>query len=609
MTTLSGGISTSAPVAAVKDTGYSSSPWADLMAGLVSSTYMAPTYSQPSYSVPTLPVYTAPTTIDNSSTTPINVNYSPIQQSSATMNVPGVNFPTLVGLSPTDTPQPVQIGGRLYNSNQVIADAPTQSFAPGQQPQFDTVNDGAYGYQGTMIPANPNTPPASYQLGGGYTDMPENLPAPNLNDVGMPNPYGTRPIAPTVVNGPIQQAAYSVPSYWVNQLPNRDDYFQHYGVNNPGPALTANPMSWIKRGIASMPSVAHAKAANARAVAEWHKEDANRITQMAQTMGPSMLGFNKEQMAQQQANFRLEVQAWNQGALAALQFMLDQEDKKTIDAAKALSSLSQAFLLPPTVIGDTGALDQMGRPIIGQIPNREKIALIRLAAGTLGLTEADIYGLSKVQDVNAAEQQKQAALATREKALEVSKLQQLLPYEISLLKARIAEVRAQANVLNSQARTANFNVKQREAIAKYERWGMIADSMDRVSKMLVGKATRNANIQEATLRNKKLMADTLKARMEANAIPEESAAKMSSALAALAFNNTDANSQKVGAALLKSIEEALNGNQQQMQPMPVPTNQPQTNKPWRNAQAPQIDPSYFSGRPLTNAPVTAVAGE
>lgn len=577
---------------------------------------------QPAYTVPvqsySASVPTLPVSVGGGGGEPaINVNNTPVLQSSATMNLAPMQFPNMPNFTPEQQPGMINIGGRNYGADQLIAANPQVSFAPGV-PQMDTVSDGAYGYSGTMLPAAPTTTGQPYQLGGNMGNMPEMLPAPDIAQMGMPNPFIERPAQVNYYQSSPAQDIRTLPQTAIDMLPDRNDYMPSPDTFIPPmqrqhKSFAGKLMAPIAQGVWAMRGQANARAGMLQAAEDRYKTDLNSRVTMLQTMMPGVINANREMMQQMGADSRVAHQAFNQGALAVLNFMLDQEDKKILDAAQSMELLSRAFLLPPTVIGETGQIDQTGRPVFAPVVNRQKTAMIRGAARTLGLNEADIWGLSQVQDPNAAEEQRQAAIATRQKAFDLAKLQQMLPYELGLLKAHIAETNAQAGLAEAQAgstdteaATNKFNLTQRQKIAKYERWEAIAKAMDGISKMIVSRETRKAMIAKADLENKKIIEETYRTRLEGQAVPQEAAARMATALATLSLNATDPNSQKVAATLLKSIEETLNHSPSTQEPLP----RSQPKRPWQNAQQlPPLDPKYFNGQPLSFNNAPAIAGE
>lgn len=550
-------------------------------------------YNQPSYYDYYTPqtAYSMPVSYNNATANNnydySSINYSPVAVNNSAMNVSAPTFNPVAPSGIIDQAGAVQIGGRTYAPNQVIASADL-TYAPGGfaagRPQYDSLPDTAYGYSATAMPDKPGSNQQTFRMGSDVGEMPDMLPAPDTEQMGMPNPYKVPVQAPDYFNGQANQSMMAIPDQVINNAPNRADYY-------PPAQSMARPSNPFLRAIWAMPGQARQRAGINAAAEDRYQGDSNRYYQAMSTIMPGITGGLREISQQEGADYRLNRQAQNQGALSVLTHMLDQEDKKHMSTSQALDYLAKAFLLPPAVI------EQNGQPAI----NRQKLALIRAAAPVLGLNENDIYGLSHVQDMNAAEAQQQASIATRQKAFELKRMQQMLPHEIGLLKAHIAQSLAQANNLNADARTTNFNVRQRQAVAKYERWGIIANSFKAISDMLVAKGTRQATIDKATLENKRLVAETLKNEMTARAIPEEAAAKLASAIATLSFNSSDATSKHASAMLLQTLEDAISPGQATQQPRP-------TRRPVPQLPAPS--PSYFSGGPLSgNTPVATVAGD
>lgn len=547
---------------------------------------------------PVMPVQTSTTNA------PVNVELSPVQQSSSNLSLAPINFPNLPGFTPEQAPGMIQIGGRQYPADSVIAQA-TQSFAPGV-PQMDTMSDASAGYQATARPEQGQ----GYSLDAGQETLPDNF-------YGMPNPYMQRPVPQNYADSPSYQQAMNLPSDAINQLPQLNQFYSPA----PAPQLSANPMSWLQRGIYAMPGQARNRAAQyADAKDNWQKAlNAEAMIRQA-TLAPQ-INMAKEAMQQQGADYRLNAQAWNQGAQTMLEFNLDQQEKRILSHAQALDLAAQAFLMPPSVNG------QM---------NRQKALLLNRAAHTLGWSPVDVQGLLAQQDPNAAEELQQKAMNTQKQAFEIKKANAMLGGELNLLRAQINKTNADASsamadagYIGSQARTNNFNLDQRQQVAKYERWGLIAKAVEDVANSTVARQTVDARIKAAQAQNDKLVAETFRQRMEGNSVPVEAAGRIASAMAVMS-NSTDP-AIKATAANLKDSLFGILGMEKQMSPVMQqgsskvierweerPVNAPpgvqqfnrgmqqmyqQQQQPQpryrRPAQPQPLPPQYFSGAPLS----------
>lgn len=560
----------------------------------------APSY-QPAYtvpvqsysaSVPTLPVSTG------GGEPAINVNNTPVLQSSATMNLAPMQFPNMPNFTPQEQPGMINIGGRNYGADQLIAANPQVSFAPGV-PQMDTVSDGAYGYDATRIPEQPRaySEGQPMQLGGEAEALPPDL-------MGIPNPYMQRPVAPAYTQQPAYQAAMAIPQQAIQSLPTLDQFY------NPQPAPQANSVGGaIKRALWALPGPSRRRAAEYADARDQQKEAANRQAMLMQVSLPAQIGLNREALQQQGADYRVAAGAFNQGAMAALTFHLDAKEKQMLRASEALNLAANAQLEPSFINGQ---------------PNRHKAQMLRMAGQQLGWSEADIYALQQQQDPNAAEAQQQAAIKTQQQAFELRKANKMLQGELSLLSAKAAEAFGQANQANAsaglmgtQAATNTFNLKQRQKISKFERWGIIADQMNKVDEMLVNRGTRQNRIDNAKLANQKLQADIYRQEMEAAAVPVEAAGRMASAMASMG-QSLDPSVKAAAAGMTDSVygilgikEKAVVSTGPNGEPVttlvpvqpPAAVNQfreniPQPGYRQRFAQPQQLPPSYFSGQPL-----------
>ena len=542
--------------------------------------------------MPTLPVSTG------GGEPAINVNNTPVLQSSATMNLAPMQFPNMPNFTPEQQPGMINIGGRNYGADQLIAANPQVSFAPGV-PQMDTVSDGAYGYDQTRIPEQPRaySEGQPMSLGGEVETLPPDL-------MGIPNPYMQRPVAPAYTQQPAYQAAMAMPQQAIQSLPTLDQFY------NPQPAPQANSVGGaLKRALWAMPGQARKRAAEYADAREQQREAANRQAMLMQVSLPAQIGLNREALQQQGADYRVAAGAFNQGAMAALTFHLDAKEKQMLRASEALNLAANAQLEPSFINGQ---------------PNRHKAQMLRMAGQQLGWSESDIYALQQQQDPNAAEAQQQAAIKTQQQAFELRKANKMLAGDLSLLQARVAETQAQAaqananaGLMGSQASANKFNLGQRQAIAKFERWSAIADNMNKVDEMLVNRGTRQNRIDNAALQNQKLQADIYRQEMEATSVPVEAAGRMASAMASMG-QSTDKNVKAAAVGLTDSVygilgikektvigKDASGNLVKTVVPVKPPeaVNQFQQNIPQpgyrqRFAQPQQLPPSYFSGQSL-----------
>lgn len=572
----------------------------------------APSY-QPAYTVPvqsySAPVPTLPVSTGGSEPA-INVNNTPVLQSSATMNLAPMQFPDLPNFTPQEQPGMINIGGRNYGADQLIAANPQVSFAPGV-PQMDTVSDGAYGYDATRIPEQPQAYGGGQpiQMGGEVETLPSEF-------MGSPNPYMTQPTAPIYGITPEYRAIQQSPQRALNMLPRRDSQVpetfippmerQHKTMAGKLLAPFAQAV-WATRGQANY------RAGVANAMEEKHKTDLNAATTLLQTIMPGVNSANKEVLQQRGADYRVAANAFNQGALALLTFHLDAKEKQMLRAVELLNLAANAQLEPSFINGQ---------------PNRHKAQMLRMAGQQLGWSESDIYALQQQQDPNAAEAQQQAAIKTQQQAFELRKANKMLQGELNLLSAKAAEAygqaaqaNASAGLMGTQAATNKFNLSQRQKISKYERWGIIADQMNKVDEMLVNRGTRQSRIDNAKLANQKLQADIYRQEMEAAAVPVEAAGRMASAMASMG-QSLDPSVKAAAAGMTDSVygilgikEKAVvstgpNGEPvTTLVPVQAPSavsqfqqNIPQPGYRQRFAQPQQLPPSYFSGGPLAEAP-------
>jgi hypothetical protein len=570
-------------------------------------------YTLPISSYPTLPVSVPSQPTQQA---PVNVQLAPVQQSSVNVQSPDMQFPGMPSFSPEGAPGYIQVGGRMYPANSVIAQAPQVSFAPGGVPQADTVTDAMYGYTGTAIPNAPQ-PGQPLQMNGVTDVLPDKL-------LGMDNPYMKAPQAPIYSQTPEYQAAAQVMPNAINALPNVNDYLQAYGAQ-PMTPLTANPLSWLKRGLEANPRVANQRAAQNAAALALYNADSQRATTLMQTMGPSTINLHREAMQQRGADYRTAMVGHNNVTSKVVDFLLDQKANSLLGAAKALDTASQAYLMPSYVQGPDG------QPMM----NRQKAAMLRAAGRELGWSESDVYGLMQQQDPNAANQLKRDQLAVEKQAFDLKSAKASFDMGINRLKAEINKIQAETAATYGRADAEKFNLAQRQAIAKYERWGMIADSMDKVNQMLVGKGTKNARVRAADLANQNTQAEIAKRQMEAKAVPMLIAARIASAMAMMS-NSGDDQTVAIGKGLVDSLYATLglptkpqvDPNTQQVQMVPVqapdtvqsfrqglglPGPVPQgvqmsqpiipgmvPRQQYRQPTAPQqLPPNYFTGEPLS----------
>lgn len=575
--------------------------------------YQAPTPSyQPAYTVPvqsySASIPTLPVSVGGGGGEPaINVNNTPVLQSSATMNLAPMQFPNMPNFTPQEQPGMINIGGRNYGADQLIAANPQVSFAPGV-PQMDTVSDGAYGYDATRIPEQPQAYGGGQpmQLGGEAEALPDSL-------MGIPNPYMQRPNAPIYGIMPEYRALQQSPQRALNMLPQRSDEVpetftppmerQHKTMAGKLLAPLAQAV-WATRGQANY------RAGVAQAMEDKHKTDLNAATTLLQTIMPGVNSGYKEVLQQRGADYRVAANAFNQGAMAALTFHLDAKEKQMLRAAELLQISANAQLEPA---------------LIGGQPNRHKAMALNFVGKQLGWSDADVWALQQQQDPNAAEAQQQAAIKTQQQAFELRKANKMLQGELSLLSAKAAEAfgqaaqaNASAGLMGTQAATNKFNLKQRQKISKYERWGIIADQMNKVDEMLVNRGTRQNRIDNAKLANQKLQADIYRQEMEAAAVPVEAAGRMASAMASMG-QSLDPSVKAAAAGMTDSVYgilgikekteivtdargRAIGSKMVPVQP-PAAVNQfreniPQPSYRQRFAQPQQLPPSYFSGQSL-----------
>lgn len=532
--------------------------------------YSAP-IAQPPIQAPVLPVQTSSPAPEN-----INVEYSPVQQSSSNLQLAPIQFPDMPAFNPTG-PATIQVGGRQYPADSVIAQA-IPSFAPGV-PQMDTMSDAAYGYQGTQVPQAPMGG-QPMNLNSGIEALPDNL-------LGMPNPYMQRPVAPNYYQSAPAQQIMNMPQQALDNLPQRADYM-------PSAQRYIPPANPIARALWAMPGNARARAGMVQAAEDRYNRDLQAAVAIRQTTLPSQISAMKEMMQQQGADYRLAASAYNQGSQTLLNFLLDQEEKRQLSTAQALDLAANAFLLPSMVPTQ-----------FGMEPNRQKVAMLRQAGRFLNWSEADVYGLMQQQDPNAAENLKQQKLKTEKGAFDLKKAKEMLNYEFQQLSANIDQTRAQTGLISAQARTANFDVGQREQVAKYARWGMIADSMQKVGSMLLERGTRDARTEAANLANKKEMAEIYKKQLEAQSIPLEAAAKLASSMASLS-SSMDPQAMQIGHGMVDQLYQLLGINQKpvldtngQVSFKPIAPSGPARGFRQSMPQAPQMPQQYFSGGPLS----------
>lgn len=569
-------------------------------------------YNQPSYYAPqtaySVPIYgnTSTSQVNNYST-PTNVNYAPTNYSNSSLNV---EAPNLSAISPNGLMQEnggIQIGRNTYAPQNLLASNPQTTFAPGsfntRTPSMDTVSDAAQGYRSTAVPPEPSPVPDGqpYNLGGSTTVMPDNLPAPNIGAMGMQNPYQQMPMAPQYMNSAAGQYITNAPQQVMSNMPQRGQYPSH-------PPMSNNP--WV-RAIQALPGPSRTRALQAAAAESNYRFDADKYAQMMQTIMPSAIGGVREMKQQEGADYRMQLQGYQQGSLSVLNSMLDEKANQLDHTAKALDVVARAQLMPSFIDGQ---------------PNRQKADMINQMAPILGYSQRDVLGLMNQQNPEAAARFKQLAIQTDAAAFELNSAKQRFGSELNYLKAQISQAKAQAGYLAAQGRTVDFNVNQRQAIAKFERWGMIADQMDKVSNMIVGRSTRDERVNAIELANKNALANMFKTQAETANIPKETAARMASALAGMGAS-IDPRIRAMGAAMGDSLYAEL-GIQQipyitggtankptfGMRPVNAPSQiqqpqmqtQPQYQAPpgYRQrqlAQPAQTPTAYLTGQPLSDA--------
>ena len=569
-------------------------------------------YNQPSYYAPqtaySVPIYgnTSTSQVNNYST-PTNVNYAPTNYSNSSLNV---EAPNLSSLAPNGLMQEnggIQIGRNTYAPQNLLASNPQTTFAPGsfntRTPSMDTVSDAAQGYRSTAVPPEPSPVPDGqpYNLGGSTTVMPDNLPAPNIGAMGMQNPYQQMPMAPQYMNSAAGQYITNAPQQVMSNMPQRGQY------PSP-PPMSNNP--WV-RAIQALPGPSRTRALQAAAAESNYRFDADKYAQMMQTIMPSAIGGVREMKQQEGADYRMQLQGYQQGSLSVLNSMLDEKANQLDHTAKALDVVARAQLMPSFIDGQ---------------PNRQKADMINHMAPMLGYSERDILGLMNQQNPEAAAKMQMLGFQVKAAAFELDSAKQRFGSELNYLKAQISQAKAQAGYLAAQGRTVDFNVNQRQAIAKFERWGMIADQMDKVSNMIVGRSTRDERVNAIELANKNALANMFKTQAETANIPKETAARMASALAGMGAS-IDPRIRAMGAAMGDSLYAEL-GIQQipyitggtankptfGMRPVNAPSQiqqpqmqtQPQYQAPpgYRQrqlAQPAQTPTAYLTGQPLSDA--------
>lgn len=559
----------------------------------------------PISSYPTLPVSVSSQPAQQA---PVNVQLAPVQQSSVNVQPPDMQFPGMPSFSPEGAPGYIQVGGRMYPANAVIAQAPQVSFAPGGVPQADVMSDAMVSSPGFLQPNAPQTDTTN-------DFMYDKLVGADLGSLKAPQ-------APDYGATPEYTAASRVMMQSMQALPDPQGYLQQYGAQ-PMTQLSANPLSWLKRGLEAMPRAANQRAAQNGAAMDLYNADSQRLTTLMQTMGPSTINLHREAMQQRGADYRTAMVGHNNATSKVVDFFLDQKANSLLGAAKALDTASQAYLMPSYVQGPDG------QPMM----NRQKAAMLRAAGRELGWSESDVYGLMQQQDPNAANQLKRDQLAVEKQAFDLKSAKASFDMGMNRLKAEINQIKAETAATYGKADAEKFNLAQRQAIAKYERWGMIADSMDKVNQMLVGQGTKNARVRAADLANQNTQAEIAKRQMEAKAVPMEIAARIASAMAVMS-NSGDDQTVAIGKGLADSLYATLglptkpqvDPNTQQVQmvpvqapdtvqsfrqglglPGPVPQrvqmNQPMVpRQQYKQPTAPQqLPPNYFTGEPLATS--------
>ncbi len=580
-------------------------------------------YSVPvqSYSAPTLPVSTGGGVPvgDN-----IAVDYSPVQVSNYSQNIEPTPFPNMPGFTPQEAPGFMNIGGRNYGADQLIAANPQQSFAPGV-PQMDTVSDGAYGSSDYQSPSTLNTGAGQdYVFNGNPEAMPPApSPVPQMPPVSAVRPL---PPSPNYMQSPAAQAIPAIVDYATQHQadggvrPNVDDFMPSPDryippMQRQHKSLLGKVLAPAAQGIWAMRGPANDRAnAAAAGYARYDKEDQRAVTLM-QTLGPTAISAYKEVISQEGADRRLAQTHEHQQNMAKLNFALDQEDKKILSTEKALELVANANLLPAYVNAPTGRVFPDGVPEYQQVMNPQKAQMLAAANRFLGMDATAMQQLQMVQDPRLSEQYSQAAIDTKKKRFELRAAKEKLSQELDLLQAQVAQAKASAAATSAGASAQQFELQQKQAIAKALRESQLAQSMQEVEKALTLKGTRQARIDAATLANEQTMAETFKKQMEANTIPTEAAARLAAAMAQLA-NNPDPSVSRIGLDMTDATFGALGienkhinaGTRTQPkwleQPVQVPApiqqfrqNMPQQPR-YRQRQTEPIPERYFTGQPL-----------
>lgn len=563
-----------------------------------SSSYYTP---QTAYSMPvSYNSATANNAYDYSS-----VNYSPVSVNNSAMNVTAPTFNPVGPSGIADQSGPIQIGGRTYAPNQLLAQADL-TYAPGGfaagRPQYDTLSDSQQGYDYTGRPDM-----QTLSANAGTNEQPPTLSAPDIaQQQGIPNIFRQAPQAQDYYNSPANQQVLQTPDMVMNNAPNRADYY-------PPAQSMARPQGLLQRAIWAMPNQARNRAAGLAAAEQRFQHDDNQYTQRVSTIMPGVVATQREIIAQQAANDRINQQTFNQGALSAFNAGLDRQAAQMMNIKDSMAMMADAYQLPSYINGE---------------PNRQKLGMINTAGRQMGWSKRDIDAVAEQQDFNAAQAMKLKSMQVESAAFALKANQQKLSKELNLLTAQAAHDFAQARLMGAQAGAINFDNNQNQKIAYALRLGKLADIAKAIGAQEEERATRGDRVGAANLRNRQALASIYKTQMEAMNIPAETAAKLSTAMAALGAS-LDPNIRASGNGLADSIFGALSIPQKPMvvtspdgsttiSNAPVDTtdltrkiqeqlqlirmqNQPQGMRPSYRQSQPQMNlpPSYFTGQPLS----------
>jgi len=568
-------------------------------------------YSQPSYYDYYVPQtsYTVPVSYNNATANNSydysNINYSPVAVNNSAMNVSAPTFNPVGPSGIADQSGPIQIGGRTYAPTQLLAQADL-TYAPGGfaagRPQYDTLSDSQQGYDYT---GRPDTQTLS--ANAGTNEQPPTLSSPDIaQQQGMPNIFRQAPVAPDYYNSLANQQVLQTPDMVMQNAPNRADYY-------PPAQSMARPQGLLQRAIWAMPNQARNRAAGLAAAEQRFQHDDNQYTQRVSTIMPGVVATQREIIAQQAADHRINQQTFNQGALSAFNAGLDRQAAQMMNIKDAMAMAAEAYQLPSYINGE---------------PNRQKLAMLNTAGRQMGWSKKDVEGVFEQQDFGAAQNMKLKSMQVEAAAFALQSNKQKLSKELNLLTAQAAHDFAQARLMGAQAGAINFENNQNQKIAYALRLGKLADIAKAIGAQEEDRATRGNRVDAARLRNQQALASILKTQMEAINIPAETAAKLSTAMAALGAS-LDPNIRAAGNGLVDSVFGALSLPQKPMvvtspdgstsiSNAPVDAsdlsrkiqeqlqlirmqNQPQNMRPGYRQSQPQmaLPPSYFTGQPLS----------